>query len=69
MVVQSTGPLGLPVGEGIVTFETLEQAVAAVDSVARDYDRHARAARALAETYFDSGKVLTKLLNEVGVSA
>jgi hypothetical protein len=30
-----------------------------------DYDRHALAARMIAEEYFDSDKVLRKLLEEV----
>jgi hypothetical protein len=28
----------------------------------RDYERHARAARSLAETYFDAARVIGKLL-------
>jgi hypothetical protein len=67
-VVQATGPLGFPVGEGVLTFHTIDQAAAAVETVAREYDRHASAARRLAEDHFDSHKVLTKLLNEIGVS-
>ena len=33
----------------------------------RDYARHAQAARAIAEEYFDSDKVLTRLLRELNV--
>ncbi|MPZ22517.1 MAG: hypothetical protein GEU28_03030 [Dehalococcoidia bacterium] len=52
----------LPTGEGLVTFATLEEAVAGVEEFYRNYNRHARAARDLAEAYFDSDKVLTNLL-------
>ena len=65
VVVQDTG-FGdlLPVGEGILTFETPEQAAAALVDVDANYERHARAARMLAEEYFDSDKVLSLLLEE-----
>ena len=48
-IVQDTG-LGdrYPTGEGLLTFTTLDEAVAAVDAVARDPARHACAARAIA---------------------
>ena len=65
VVVQDTG-LGtiLPVGQGILTFDTLKEAAEAIREVESDYDRHARAAREIAETCFDSGKVLSRLLEE-----
>ncbi|HEX6189554.1 MAG TPA: hypothetical protein VFZ40_15845 [Pyrinomonadaceae bacterium] len=68
-LVQDTGfSKNLPVGEGLIAFRTLEEAVAGAESIARNYEKHARAARALAEEYFDSDKVLKELLNEVGVA-
>ena len=33
-----------PLGEGLLTFSTLDEAVAGVEEIAGDYDRHARAA-------------------------
>jgi hypothetical protein len=65
VVVQDTGfrPT-LPVGEGLFAFTTLEEAIAAIKEVEAHYERHATAARALAETYFDSAHVLTRLLDE-----
>ena len=57
-----------PTGEGLITYSTLEEAVAGVEAIARDPDRHARAARALAEEYFDSDKVLARLLRKLGVA-
>jgi hypothetical protein len=69
-LVQDTGfSRHYPVGEGLVAFGTLEQAVAGAGGILRDYDRHCRAARALAEAYFDSDKVLGGLVEEVGVAA
>jgi hypothetical protein len=65
VVVQDTGfSAVLPVGEGIVRFTTPEEAVAAIREVEGDYARHARAARALAEEYFDSWKVRGRLIEE-----
>ncbi|HZD56578.1 MAG TPA: aminoglycoside phosphotransferase family protein [Anaerolineales bacterium] len=65
VVVQDTGfSAVLPVGEGILSFKNLPQAVAGIQEVQADYLRHAQAARALAEAYFDSDKVLTALIND-----
>jgi hypothetical protein len=68
-LVQDTGfGRNYPVGEGLLAFRTLEQAVAGVERISRDYERHCRAARALAEEYFDSDKVLGRFVEEVGVA-
>ena len=68
-VVQDTGLAdGCPTGEGLVTFTTVDDAAAACDAVVRDYDRHAQAARALAEQRFDSDRVIARFLDEAGVS-
>ena len=61
VVVQDTG-FALPTGEGILKFSTLEEAVDAIRGVEGFYPRHARAARSLAEEYFDSEKVLRELI-------
>jgi hypothetical protein len=68
VLVQDTG-LGrhLPVGEGLVTFRTLDEAAAGAEAICRDYERHSRAARSIAEEYFDSDQVLGRFLEEVGV--
>jgi hypothetical protein len=57
----------LPIGQGLFAFETLDDILAGIDAVNGDYHRHARAARAVAEEFFDSDKVLTKLLAKIGV--
>jgi hypothetical protein len=58
----------LPTGEGLIGFDTEDDALAGIDALQSDYARHARAARAIAQEYFDSGKVLTRLLNRIGVA-
>lgn len=62
-LVQDTGIGGrYPVGEGLLTFRTLAEAVAGAEAIAGDYEAHARAARALAEANFDSDLVLSRFL-------
>lgn len=56
----------LPAGDGLLPFSTEDELLAQIDALNRDYPRHARAARAIAEEYFESGKVLTRLLHQVG---
>jgi hypothetical protein len=68
-LVQDTGLAAeYPCGSGLLTFDDLDGAVEAAERIKRDYPAHARAARALAETYFDSDRVLPALLEEVGLS-
>jgi hypothetical protein len=65
VVVQETGFSDvLPVGEGILPFTTLDEAARAIREVERDYDRHAGAARAIAEQHFDSDAILARLVAE-----
>src|SRR3712207_3125420 len=69
VIAQETG-FGrfLPVGAGLFAFETIEEVLASIESLNGDYDRHARAARAIAEEYFDSDRVLARLLDGLGVT-
>jgi hypothetical protein len=63
-VVQDTGPSAfLPSGEGLLRFSTLDEAAEALATIDADYQCHCRAARALAETYFDAQSVLTDIIN------
>ena len=63
VVVQDTGfSKVLPVGAGILSFRKIEEAADAVQGVQSNYARHAKAAREIAEEYFDSDNVLTKLI-------
>jgi hypothetical protein len=56
----------LPTGAGLFAFGTVDEAGDAIAELHRDYRRHARAARAIAEEYLDSDLVLTRLLRHVG---
>jgi hypothetical protein len=69
VLAQDTGLRELyPTGKGLLTFTDLEEAVAGVGELSADYDGHARAARAIAEDYFDSDKVLSGLLGKLGIA-
>jgi glycosyltransferase involved in cell wall biosynthesis len=62
-IVQDTGfSESLPCGEGLLAFNTPDEAIAAVNAVNRNYEGHCRAARYVAEEFFDSDKVLQGLL-------
>jgi hypothetical protein len=66
IVAQDTGVDDLlPRGEGYHPFSTPAEAVAACERVISDFPAQQRAARALAEEYFDSKKVLTRLLDRL----
>jgi hypothetical protein len=66
VLAQDTGLHGLlPLGDGVVAFTTLEEAVAGVEEICSDYQRHAHAARQLAEEHFAAGRVLPRLLDEL----
>jgi hypothetical protein len=68
-LVQDTGfSRNLPVGEGLLAFRTLEEAVAGAESITRDYEHHSRAARAVAEEFFDSDRVLGRLVEQAGIT-
>jgi hypothetical protein len=68
VVLQNTGfSETLPCGEGLLAFNDADEAVAAIDAVNRDYERHRAAARRLAEETFSAARVLQKLLAACGV--
>ena len=67
VLVQSTGIENyLPTGKGLLTFTTVEEAVVGIEAINKDYLAHCREARAIAEEYFDSDKVLSKILQHMG---
>jgi hypothetical protein len=69
VVAQETGfSRFLPTDEGLFAFETEDDVLSAVDAIAGDYARQARAARRVAEEYFDASSVLPLLLDRVGVA-
>jgi hypothetical protein len=66
VLAQDTGLEGLlPIGRGLLTFSTEDEALAGIDAINGDYARHAAAARNIAEECFDSDRVLTRLLQKV----
>lgn len=69
VVAQDTG-FGnvLPTGEGLFAFTTPEEAAAAIEAINRDYERHCRAARKIAEGFFSAPEVGARLLAESGLA-
>lgn len=66
VLAQDTGLGDLyPVGEGLLTFSTLDEAAGGVEAIRSDWPRHSRAARELAEERFDSDVVLGRLLERL----
>lgn len=57
----------LPTGSGLFSFETIEDALSAVDSVEGDYARNCRAASEIAAEYFAAEKVLESLMSRAGL--
>jgi hypothetical protein len=69
VLAQDTGfAASLPTGEGLLAFDTLEEAVAGAEEILGEWPRHSRAARAVAEEALDAKKVLAGMLSEVGVA-
>ncbi|MEY2449872.1 MAG: hypothetical protein QOH79_3348 [Acidimicrobiaceae bacterium] len=63
-VVQDTGFSDwLPTGDGLVAFTDLDEAVEGLADVERRYEQHCVAARELVADAFESGRVLTSLLD------
>jgi hypothetical protein len=54
-----------PLGKGLVTFRSLDEAIAGAREISGNYGAHAEAARAIAVEYFDSNKVLRSLVDKV----
>jgi hypothetical protein len=66
VIAQDTGfSADLPTGVGLFSFATADDVPPIVEAIASDYERHRRAARELAETHFDSRRVLPALLDRV----
>jgi hypothetical protein len=68
-LVQETGfGRTLPVGEGLLSFRTADEAVALSRALVADYASHARAARRVAEEHFAPAAALAPLLDATGVA-
>ena len=63
VLVQDTGLSDwLPIGEGLLTFRDVPEALQGIEIINSDYEQHRRAARLLAEQYFSADRVLMSLL-------
>jgi ATP-binding cassette, subfamily B, bacterial len=70
VITQETGFSNvLPTGEGLFAFETVDDVVGSIDRMNSDYERHARAAREVAQECFAHDVVLGRLLHECGARA
>lgn len=65
VILQDTGfSAFLPSAAGLVSYRTRDEALVAIRQVRANYVEHCRAARAVAEEYFDARRVLTDLLEK-----
>ncbi len=68
VITQETGfSKFIPSGEGLFGFSTRDQALAAIDAVATDYDRHSKAAHEIAQEYFAAEKVIRRAFESIGL--
>lgn len=64
VLTQATGfSKWMPTGEGLLQFTSPAEALTGIEEINRRYEFHCRAARSLAEEYFDSRKVLASMLD------
>jgi hypothetical protein len=68
-VVQQDTGFGdhLPCGRGLFAVRDVNEAAAAIDAIAGDYERHSKWAREIAAEYLDSTKVIGEMLNGLGL--
>lgn len=68
VITQETGFSNMfPTGQGLFSFTTKDEILAAVEAIRLDYAAHARAAAEIARAYFSHDVVLTNLLEQVGL--
>jgi len=68
VITQETGFSNhLPTGEGLFGFSSMEEILDAIDHINSDYERHSRAAAAIARDCFSHDVVLPRMLSEVGL--
>lgn len=68
VVTQFTGfEKFIPAGRGLVGFDDAASAAEALRAVDADYARHARAAREIAQGYFDANRLLDQIAETIGL--
>ncbi|NEQ05170.1 MAG: hypothetical protein F6K37_04010 [Moorea sp. SIO4E2] len=68
VITQDTGfSKFLPTGKGLFGFETMEDILAALDTIEHDYEGNCRAAREIATEYFSAEKVIGSLMERAGL--
>ncbi|HET9317375.1 MAG TPA: hypothetical protein VFQ51_17420 [Vicinamibacteria bacterium] len=68
VIAQSTGfENHLPVGKGLFAFRTMDDVLAAVDTIESDYAGACRAAREVAETSLEATRVCRRFLEDIGL--
>ena len=69
VIAQDTGFSNvLPTGEGLFGFTSIPEALAAIETINGDYQKHCDAARAIAGEYFEASKVAERMLADAGLS-
>jgi len=68
VITQDTGfGNSLPTGEGLFSFSTEDEALAAIEAIAHDYPHHSAVALEIAHEYFDAERILGDMLRRVGL--
>ncbi|MGH7949356.1 MAG: hypothetical protein ACREQF_09045, partial [Candidatus Binataceae bacterium] len=68
VVTQRTGfEKYVATGQGLLGFDTPDDAVAAIRAINADYPRHARVAREIAREYFEATKLLDEIARAAGL--
>ena len=68
VVLQETGfSKFIPTGKGLFSFKNMQEAAAAIKEINKNYEFHCKEARKIAEKYFDSDKILKKMLDYCGI--
>ncbi len=68
-LIQDTGfSRNYPVGEGLLAFRDILGVDRGVERIVHEYPQHCRAARRLAEQYFDSNKVIPDMISQIGLA-
>ena len=68
VITQDTG-FGniLPTGEGLFSFNSMEEILSAIDKINSNYKKQCSAAREIANEYFSAEKVMNKILIDLGL--